>query len=41
MDAGGGLRGLTDRVEALRGRLRIDSPPGGGTTIAAAIPVEL
>lgn len=39
MDAAGGLRGLADRVEALHGRLRIDSPPGGGTTVAAAIPI--
>jgi signal transduction histidine kinase len=35
---GSGLRGLTDRVEALEGRLRIDSPPGEGTTIRAEIP---
>jgi PAS domain S-box-containing protein len=36
---GSGLHGLTDRVEALHGRLRIDSPPGGGTRIEAQIPV--
>jgi signal transduction histidine kinase len=37
--AGGtGLRGLTDRVEALGGRLAIDSPPGRGTTLRADIP---
>jgi len=35
---GSGLRGLNDRVAALDGRLTIDSPPGGGTTIRAAIP---
>jgi signal transduction histidine kinase len=35
---GSGLRGLTDRVEALGGRLRIESPAGGGTTIVAEIP---
>ncbi len=35
---GSGLRGLTDRVEALGGRLRIWSPPGGGTRIEAEIP---
>jgi signal transduction histidine kinase len=29
----GGLRGLADRVEALGGRFRLDSPPDGGTTI--------
>jgi signal transduction histidine kinase len=36
---GSGLHGLTDRVEALHGRLRVDSPPGGGTRIEAQIPV--
>ena len=35
---GAGLRGLRDRVEALDGRLRVDSPPGGGTRVTAAIP---
>ncbi len=36
--AGSGLRGLTDRVEALRGRLRVVSPVGGGTVIRAELP---
>jgi signal transduction histidine kinase len=36
--AGTGLRGLSDRVEALHGRLRVDSPRGGGTRITAEIP---
>jgi PAS domain S-box-containing protein len=36
---GSGLHGLADRVEALHGRLRIDSPRGGGTRIDAQIPV--
>ena len=31
--AGSGLRGLADRVEALGGQLRINSPTGAGTTI--------
>lgn len=35
---GTGLRGLADRVEALEGTLRIESPPGGGTRLAAEIP---
>jgi signal transduction histidine kinase len=35
---GSGLRGLADRVAALDGRLEIDSPSGGGTTIRAQIP---
>jgi signal transduction histidine kinase len=36
---GSGLRGLVDRVEALGGRLRIDSPPGGGTRLTAELPL--
>jgi signal transduction histidine kinase len=36
---GGGLAGLRDRVEALDGRLRIDSPAGGPTLLHAEIPV--
>ncbi len=36
---GSGLRGLADRVEALDGRLRVESPPGGGTRIRAEIPI--
>ena len=36
---GSGLRGLADRVEALDGRLRVDSPPGEGTRMEARIPV--
>jgi signal transduction histidine kinase len=38
LNGGSGLRGLADRVEALGGRLRIDSPPGEGTRLAAEIP---
>jgi PAS domain S-box-containing protein len=37
-DEGSGLRGLADRVEALGGRLRLDSPRGEGTTVHAEIP---
>jgi GAF domain-containing protein len=36
---GSGLLGLADRVAALDGRLRIESPREGGTLVAAAIPV--
>jgi signal transduction histidine kinase len=36
---GSGLVGLTDRVEALGGRVAVASPPGGGTTIEARIPL--
>lgn len=35
---GSGLRGLADRVEAHGGRLRIESPSGGGTRIVGEIP---
>lgn len=37
---GTGLRGLVDRVEALGGELRVDSPAGLGTTVAADIPLS-
>jgi signal transduction histidine kinase len=37
---GSGLRGLTDRIEALGGRLELSSPPGAGTTLRAEIPLE-
>jgi signal transduction histidine kinase len=36
--AGSGLVGLADRVEALGGRLHLDSPPGRGTRLSAEIP---
>ena len=35
---GRGLRGLADRVEALSGRLAVDSPPGAGTRVRVEIP---
>jgi signal transduction histidine kinase len=35
---GSGLRGLTDRVAGVDGRLTVDSPPGGGTTLIAEVP---
>jgi PAS domain S-box-containing protein len=35
---GGGLRGLADRIDALGGRLAIDSPRAGGTRITATLP---
>jgi len=35
---GSGLSGLTDRVAALGGALRIDSRPGAGTTLTAELP---
>ena len=36
---GSGLLGLGDRLALLDGQLRIDSPPGGGTLVAATIPI--
>ena len=36
---GSGLRGLADRIEALDGRLHVESRPGEGTRIRAEIPV--
>jgi signal transduction histidine kinase len=35
---GTGLRGLADRVEALGGRLDVQSPPGRGTLVRVEIP---
>ena len=35
---GTGLSGLRRRVEARGGRLRVTSPPGAGTTVAAELP---
>jgi GAF domain-containing protein len=36
---GSGLMGLADRLAALDGRLRIESPSDGGTLVAATIPL--
>jgi signal transduction histidine kinase len=38
--SGFGLRGLGDRVAAAGGRLRVESPPGGGTTLIAELPCD-
>jgi signal transduction histidine kinase len=37
---GTGLVGLADRLAVLDGRLRVDSPAGGGTLVAADIPLR-
>jgi signal transduction histidine kinase len=37
---GSGLRGLSDRVSALDGRLELRSPPGAGTQVRAEIPLR-
>jgi signal transduction histidine kinase len=38
---GSGLVGLQDRVEALGGKIRIDSPPGGGTSLVVTLPRDI
>jgi signal transduction histidine kinase len=40
MALGSGLRGLADRVEALDGTLRLESPAGVGTTVTAELPAS-
>ena len=37
---GTGLVGLADRLAVLDGRLEVDSPPGGGTLVAATLPLS-
>ncbi len=36
---GGGLAGLSSRLAAIEGRLRIASPAGGPTTVLAELPL--
>jgi signal transduction histidine kinase len=36
---GSGLVGLKDRIEAFGGTMTLDSPPGGGTTLVAQLPL--
>jgi signal transduction histidine kinase len=38
--SGTGLRGLADRMDALGGRLEVDSPPGAGTRVSARLPLR-
>jgi signal transduction histidine kinase len=40
LDAGSGLRGLSDRLEALGGRLSVKSPVGEGTVLLAELPLR-
>ncbi len=37
---GRGLRGLSDRIEALGGWLTVESPPTGGTRLTAELPIR-
>jgi signal transduction histidine kinase len=39
LSSGSGLTGLTDRVEALGGRLSLHGPPGAGTTVQITLPL--
>jgi signal transduction histidine kinase len=38
---GSGLVELTDRIEALGGRLALESPPGGGTRVQISVPLPV
>ena len=40
MNAGSGVRGLADRVEALGGRFHLQSPPRAGTVVRAELPLK-
>ena len=40
VEGGTGLRGLTDRVEALGGTLAVESPSGAGTRLVAELPLS-
>ncbi|MGQ4485425.1 sensor histidine kinase [Streptomyces sp. SAS_281] len=41
LGAGTGLTGLAERLAAVDGELRIDSPPGGPTVVTAELPARL
>ncbi|MFF1464383.1 sensor histidine kinase [Streptomyces sp. NPDC058330] len=41
LGAGTGLTGLAERLAAVDGALRVDSPPGGPTTVTAELPTRL
>jgi signal transduction histidine kinase len=37
---GSGLVGMKDRIEAMGGTMTLDTPPGGGTTLSADMPLS-
>jgi signal transduction histidine kinase len=37
---GTGLQGMADRLDAVGGRLRVESSPGGGTTVSGSVPAR-
>ena len=39
LEAGTGMLGISDRVEAVGGTLELESPPGAGTTLSMRIPL--
>jgi signal transduction histidine kinase len=39
LDAGSGILGIADRVDAVGGSLELESPPGAGTTITVRMPL--
>lgn len=41
LGAGSGLTGLAERLAAVDGSLRVDSPPGGPTVVTAELPARL
>ena len=40
LGGGSGLIGIKDRIEALEGRIALHSPPGAGTTLQIALPLD-
>ncbi|WP_127794156.1 ATP-binding protein [Agromyces sp. LHK192] len=40
IDAGTGMLGIADRVDAVGGTLEVESPPGAGTTVTVGIPLD-
>lgn len=40
VEAGTGLRGLQDRVQAVGGRMTVRTAPGGGTTLSVRLPLS-
>jgi signal transduction histidine kinase len=38
--SGSGMRGMADRVDAIGGRLTVDSPVGHGTSVVAEVPCQ-
>jgi signal transduction histidine kinase len=39
-ERGTGLQGISDRVDAIGGEVRVESAPGAGTTVSGSVPVD-